>query len=1386
VAAASTAPLPPPPPPPPPRASGSGAGIGTAGGRQQHQLHHRHAAGASASGGGIGSSLRGSAASTTTGFRSSAASNASVGSGSYTSAQGSHSHYSSYGYNSSNQTISAAAFLGPPSPKRPSVAFSSTSSAAASADHHHHHSRQSSLSSEKQQHPGLVSRTCLYFLLPSVLALFCLVDSVLPLQTAMVSCLVLYGLDLGNAPRTAFLYALLWSVVVLGVVQGYACWLEPICNHPRGLAPIAQAVLAGVVWTAVAAAVSLSSVQWLSGSPATTAAAGSRHSHPQQQQPTATAKRLQAMLHGLIPPISAALGTSALMDNETSDDAKAIAAPHLFALLMAGSMLAMARASASAALPPPPAAAADDDSVASAASPGAPPVLSTRVARMHAAVLLLTPPGMHVVSSFGRMLGTLTLDDVYNLILAATVPVLLYQAVGSLQTVSYGGIISSKQATYPKLFPIGIVAILTLVSSIALQQRYLIGMSHSFAYRFFGTKPSVWLSTLYWFFGSASLLFSLALWGRTTIDADGTATALLGEYHEDAVQLGLAVCGMCIGKAFGLPWNFVPLPVLACLGLVLWMTTRMLRYLAIFLFVGHATGVVVFTYRFAGMNETISVANLARLSLMQFAFVVVFTSVLVGLVAGLAVRPLGGFGAQMLRKLDATGWLLIAYTLMLTALEVTLLKRTDTSSPLSEQTDESSLQETFLYHPSWAMFTSILLSGVASFLKRVNSISTRASATVTALAIGKGVSIYIDAHQSAAAPASSLDDEKAGFKVFLRSLVAALLALVMFAPRVFLEPVHVKTFSRRSSKSTGRRGSNIPTGSMRPALLYAFVFLPLALLVSVPYVLVPLAGVFADKFQDEYYSSSVMTSTSPLRWHLPELLGVSLALWGLACVSMLNYYLPDAGGEAWKKLSALAFLVGTGIFFAAPMLGMSSAAVAVKNPYAAMSSLGSQLIHRRRSRTGGWGLLAAAIATLLAISGPLELKERPVSSTGHRDKLLMFRTMMFSLLFGGGVAWFVVMSTMREADLIELVIVSIACLIIASMGTVVAVLGYFLALEEYDDVVLVARVWMVVLVIFLPFAWSSKMFVSQAMHLFGPGGWLSTYLAVSCLTSLAIAVSFRVRSTKNATTSSLGNMMCFLSWTCAIALLYGRFGVAGLDADFHVRTMLWVPASVMGTLLVSPILLALEGEVSSRRHSSVKKLATGPRSTASPVFGFHLTQLNRSNRWVPLFFGSVLVFLLASLFAILLRGSTGGSSAAKSHIDVHAKIFKVGDEDAYEMAPDLAELASKAIAQSHALAASARVAGSGFWTAKNIFGPLLHLGGVFATLPSLYLLLKRSWYGYIVPTAQVTLVLPLNAIPLLLCRGLPSLQAAAIMGVTGGVIQAMIMRRADQESMMRI
>ena len=227
----------------------------------------------------------------------------------------------------------------------------------------------------------------------------------------------------------------------------------------------------------------------------------------------------------------------------------------------------------------------------------------------------------------------------------------------------------------------------------------------------------------------------------------------------------------------------------------------------------------------------------------------------------------------------------------------------------------------------------------------------------------------------------------------------------------------------------------------------------------------------------------------------------------------------------------------------------------------------------------------------------------------------------------------------------------------------------------------------------------------------------------------------------------------------------------------------WLPqASVLGTILCSPILLLLEGEGSA--GSGRKKYQVS--STKSKQKGLILSSLKRSNWFAPLLVGTISVFLASSFYAIFLRGCGlskfsflfGSGDSVSSQEDVFSLVYGsarrttgVGALD------DVAKMAKKSVVHTRTMVAAAKLSGSGIWTSSSVLGPLMHLLGLLAILPSLQYLVRHTCYGRAPsPSSMVLLALPLNILTIFIGRGIPSLVAAATMGLVGGIIQAAIVQ----------
>lgn len=1078
---------------------------------------------------------------------------------------------------------------------------------------------------------------------------------------------------------------------------------------------------------------------------------------------------MEKSLHALIPPVASSIltyHTVRLLMDYWGMDRVATFAPHLFAVIMASSMFLVGSASSSFEVQ-------QNEEADPKFS------ISSFSARVHSMVLLLIPGTMHIVIFRQRILSrNASFDELYDIVLVWAVPYLLHCAILVLYSLKSPYEIAKGLFPNPKentlrgaLLPM----LVSVATSMAAQQRYLIPLCNKISYQFNGHDlPSTWLVSLYLTLATICTLAAGWTWGRKSTV---TNELLFGEYHEDFVQLSVSASGLLLGKAFGFPWNLTPLPILAFLGLSVWVTTRMLRYLCIFLFVVHAGGLVLFSYRFASIDVNIPLPVIGlEVGLVRFGMIEVIASVLIGLVAGFAVRPAGGVGADFMKRVDVAGIILACYTIALALLEATLLKRPIPSDLMGKESDVGAEEATYLYDHATAFLTSVGLGLIVLVCQRMKIISKKFGILCTSLAIAKSITVVIDASEVDGKLRGEAKEEQLSTRFMSRFIMTALLLVVAMGPRAVLTPIHLKTSTRyKRSVSDGRQIGSIPSHAVRNIYIYTMGILPGSLLLSVPTVIAPLVMALSS-----HYSGGGYYKMNP---PISEMIGFATTLWGISSLFMLNHYLPDGGADTWKKAAALTLLMGVGIAFSAPTMPAwitGDTGFGISNPYAAISSAGTTIARKGRSQSGGWGILAASLATLLAVTGPLELRERRHPS-GRKDRFLLMRLMVFSLLFGSGVSWFITIQSMGQENFLVLIISALSCMVISFFGTIACVLAYFLELENFDEVDQMVKMWCGAFGLFFLVNGLPSLFLStKHMHTFGAGGWLSTYFAVSAVITFSLTMALRIRPTKNQATRGLANSSCILAYTFATIVLYGRYGVAGLDQNFAATIVLGVPVSILGTFLLAPILLGLQGESSKERRSRVSRITANNSNPTTSSLGLVLKSLTNANRFAPLVGATVLVFFLSALYTIFLRGMPLlGASIPTSHEDFLSKLIGA-KKDA------LSELAQKSISHSSSLVISARLSGSGFWTAGNPLGPLINLGGLVATTPGLYALLSNMWTGVKVPKPQVLVALPLNLIPLLFCRGLPAVPATAFIASVGGLVQLFDLHRSGRRSQMRI
>lgn len=1189
-------------------------------------------------------------------------------------------------------------------------------------------------------------------ILPPLVALFMFHPTPYPLLALLFSVLTLYALDLSNSrDGTALGVWISFAVTSISLVSGV--WNEARLfegNWTFAVTKIASSVMlifSLACWSTL-------QLSWL------------------HQDAPSFAITMERMLHSILSLASASVMTHVLGTVITvhfgMEEVAATTSPLMFAVLFAlGIGTHSTVASSFRSLP------ALEDNAKENETQRKSSDISHAIAasdgRCHSLVLVTLPALSHLATFRHRLLHSYaSWDDWFELMLVLGAPYMLHYCLLLLDTIWWdkslptilraGKALTLRGAFLPIMF--------SLLSSIALQQRYIVPVSESVSFLFNGhdTQSSI-LTSVYLTVSTCSLVGAFWFFQRKNQNDE----LLCGEYHEDVFQLILAVSGASFALGFGLPLKLVPLPTLMLLGFAIYLSTRMLRFFAVILFTVFMSVSFLVQYRFIYIPNTVNLVSNFNVTLTWFAWILSCVGMLVLTVVGLVLRSSDGFGAAYLRKVDLAGVLLSCYVLFLGIVEAILLKE-PIALPIGEDERQDGSMKG-VYEPYWTFITGILLVCISFHLKKAKSIKAGTASIITSLCVGKMLVVASDIYGPGAG------NENSTWSLILKESIASLLLAVVFAPYSFLEPIHVKARSKRSLGPSGKSIDSLSGLARKTVTVYCGIVLPVIIIISLPTVIKPLLGLVRDN--GAYYNTPATVS---------ELIGAGSSLWGLAVLSMLNHFLPDGGADVWRKASALAFLLGLGVLFAAPTMPGLNATTTPSRVFASVSSLGDGMAS---GRSGGWGLVAASLATLLALTGPLELKERR-DSAGAKDQLLLLRLMLFSILFGCGVAWFIIIQCMGEESLLPLFLTSISCMVMAFLGTVASVLGYFLEVENFDEAQQIAKVWMFVFPVCLVLSGAS-MLSSDASPPLCAGGWLSTYLIVCGFCNVAFAAAVKNRRDKSPATRSLGNLSCIASWIFAITILYGQFGLASIGVPSG--TVFGCPLSIIGTYFASLVLLLLEGETAER--SSRTYNLSSQRKQVAPL-GLSLSRLTKANRFAPPVAGIALVLVGSSLFAILARGCwlvptfsmAGGKldvGVHKSHEDVFASIYGsnsrttgMGSDE------DVATMAQKNLAHSEAVVTAAKLAGSGFWTASNVFGPLLHLGGTLAVMPSLYCLLMHMWAGTKYPAARVMALLPLNVIPLALCKGIPSLWAVAVLSILGGVMQVVFSRRKEHADHMRI
>ncbi len=731
-----------------------------------------------------------------------------------------------------------------------------------------------------------------------------------------------------------------------------------------------------------------------------------------------------------------------------------------------------------------------------------------RDGRMLSCLLVFLPSFIHIITFRLRMVGYSSYaswDDLFDFILVSTVPYTLHYLLAFNGTV----INERWRRSLPWLLKAGtspveggtlrgasIPMAISLLGCMAFQHRFLVPLCARASYIINGHGGVI--SSI----AATSLLTLGTVFAYTSVWFLGRKTNkdeyLLGEYHEDFFQLLVAVSATCYGLSCGPKWTFLPVPMLLAESLALWVLTKHLRYALLTAFVYFTVASILVAYRLTFLKESVEILPGLAIIMKTFANLAMFASIWLILLVGLFLRAPGGFCSRLMRKYDITGICLTIYCIVLVLMEFALLPE---PMPLYSR-DNFEIGRVAVYTPRISYFTGFLSLIIICHVKAQNLISVGSTLLSSSISVGKVFAVMIE---------SSLDAYDS-LGMLYRRWAATLLLLVSICGPYLLKSMHVNMpwrywRKRQDVNSKPSSTRNLPRFASLTAILYCAILLPIVIVTFVHLVLRPLLGIL----------TGINSGTSP---KLSEIIGYSASLWGASVLSIINHFSPNGGAELWRRISALAFVIGLFISFAAPAFpGNSRTSSSSDISYAFVSV--SNFDVEDNATTGGWGLVSAFLAILLALLGPLELREIRDSS-GRRDTRRLLRLVIFGMMFGCGLSWFITMQSMSKDIFIPIFVTTFSCMVISSMGTVAAVMGYFLDSSEFAEAEQLANIWAGLA--FPVFFVISSISLTAHSHPFGIGGWASTYLSVCALLSGAFCVTVRMRHDKTSITRGYGNM----------------------------------------------------------------------------------------------------------------------------------------------------------------------------------------------------------------------------------------------------------------------
>ena len=524
------------------------------------------------------------------------------------------------------------------------------------------------------------------------------------------------------------------------------------------------------------------------------------------------------------------------------------------------------------------------------------------------------------------------------------------------------------------------------------------------------------------------------------------------------------------------------------------------------------------TNRFALVERTFDlIPTYIRISMPQLCFLVALQVLTCFLLYGMAKKQSNSLRGGKIKHFDMTGTVMFLQTFLLTFLESALLfERHDsigTTLSMGGVTDSDPI-----YHPLFVFISSVLCTCLSWRLKQTYVVGDLNCLLTISLACSKLISVVLYSY------VGNVTLQHHDYLVIMMS--SWFLLFVVSTPfYIYQRPIQPqlrRNFDQR--KKSVVSGQKISKEAEKFIMIYCGLVLPFATFIFIVQLLWPLLDLLISEESEHYYDVSTLPS---------EFVGYSLSFWGLCTLSVLSKILPFGGAEGWRKASTSAILLGLCTLLVTPTSFVE------QNDSSVFASI-SSVISTKEGSKGGWGFILAASSVLLALAGPLDLRDR-------KNKNFHGRLSVFFLIFNSGVSWMFTMQLLDECLFFEKIVVLLASLIIAFITSGLSVIFSTTNKRHFGEVRKKVRIgiigYMGVLFIVIVLLQGAE------LTAFGRGGWLSVLIFILGLSFLLQSVVLRFHAIKveRREIGDLRNQFCFASWFLFVTMAFCSFRLSVSD-----------------------------------------------------------------------------------------------------------------------------------------------------------------------------------------------------------------------------------------------